>query len=345
MKKLILFLFMLIIAPVQSAQIANVEYIHTAIADKWDITIPYNREITNVGVAANMKYLLTAVDVANEILNGEKTTDYGKGEFATMVAADTVATDTAVETLVKKEEKYKFRATVACDWSDSCIFKFVLSAAGMFSVDWGDGTVETIERTNTTEQTYSHDYMPGEYTFKFNGLATDYDEGLYDAPSTFAFATPDSINSPAMIRKISGCMGCIFPTLGNGKQPKFQSLFRGQTNLTGEIPANFFAGIRGSVRKDMFTLTFDRTGFSRIGVPLFDDLSAELSVGAFHRTFSFMPNISGSSATMRLSDGSIKYLYEVYPDATYSQVGACYYGSSGFDDYANIPHNWTYWDI
>ena len=76
-----------------------------------------------------MKYLLTAVDVANEILNGEKTTDYGNGEFATLQAADTVATNQAVETLIKKEQKHEFTLTTTDD-TDS--FSFSISAAQQF---------------------------------------------------------------------------------------------------------------------------------------------------------------------------------------------------------------------
>lgn len=148
MKKLILFLFMLIVTPVQSAQIVNVEYIHNAIKQKWDITVPYNAELSNSRVAANMKYLLTAVDVANELLNGEKTSDYGIGEYATTIAADTIATDTAVKTLIQKnaDTGYKFTATIDLslygdnqeDWGVAITeFGFDLGAAGTFYVDWG----------------------------------------------------------------------------------------------------------------------------------------------------------------------------------------------------------------
>ena len=68
-----------------AAQIVNVDYVHKLIAQKWDISVPI--KTNNIMAAVNMKYLLTAVDVANEILNGEKTTDYGNGEFATLQAA------------------------------------------------------------------------------------------------------------------------------------------------------------------------------------------------------------------------------------------------------------------
>lgn len=102
-----------------------------------------------------MKCLLTAVDVANEILNDEQTTNYGNGEFATTQAVDTVATIQAVDTLIKKEEKYKFSLTTTDDTSS---FEFTISAAGEFYVDWGDGTVETITKADTTNTKYSHNY-------------------------------------------------------------------------------------------------------------------------------------------------------------------------------------------
>ena len=54
-------------------------------------------------------------------------------------------------------------------------FSFNMTAAGNFTVDWGDGNTENIIRTNTTEATYTHTYdIAGEYTIGFDGLATGY---------------------------------------------------------------------------------------------------------------------------------------------------------------------------
>ena len=351
MKKIVsLILGVLCIFGANAAQIANIEYVHKMIEHKWDITVPYNPALTDVKTIANMKYLLTAVDVANEILNGEKTTDYGNGEFATLQAADTVATNQAVETLVRKNVPYKFRATVGCSTS-TCGFSFSLSAQGTFYLDWGDGTTEIIEKTDTTAQEFSHDYTAGEYSFRFGGLATAYDPYhtcSYSRCSTFRFCDPDT-QCVGEIYEIFGCLGCIFPTMTNGLQPVFEVLFLNQHSLTGEVPANFFAGIHGTVEKNMFTSAFSATGISSIGSPLFDDLSAGFNIPGSNRGFDGMfkncVNLTGESAKMRLSDGSIKFLYEVYPDATYQQVGACYYGDTGLSDYDNMPRNWTYWDI
>ena len=63
---LILFIFMGIYCPDRTAvaaQIANVEYVHAVIKQKWNINIPYNPELKNPRLAANMKYLLTTIDV------------------------------------------------------------------------------------------------------------------------------------------------------------------------------------------------------------------------------------------------------------------------------------------
>ncbi|MBQ2844830.1 MAG: hypothetical protein IJE79_02340, partial [Alphaproteobacteria bacterium] len=127
MKKIVsLILGVLCIFGANAAQIANIEYVHKMIEHKWDITVPYNPALNDVKTIANMKYLLTAVDVANEILNGEKTTDYGNGEFATLHAADTVATIQAVNTLVRKIDKGpEFTLTTTPDTNS---FEFSISA-------------------------------------------------------------------------------------------------------------------------------------------------------------------------------------------------------------------------
>ena len=141
MKKVLVFLFLLLCGAAQSAQIVNVEYIHQIINQKWDIDIPYNPALTNPRVAANMKYLLTSVDVANEMLNGEKTTDYGAGEYATTVAADTIATNTAVDMLVKKSGKYVFQLEHYYEkegWAGlirNPEHLLMISAAGTFYID------------------------------------------------------------------------------------------------------------------------------------------------------------------------------------------------------------------
>lgn len=326
MKKLILFLFMLIIMPVQSAQIANIDYIHTAIADKWNITIPYNREITNVGVAANMKYLLTAIDVANEILNREKTTDYGNGEFATMVAADTVATDTAVETLVRKNEKYVFEFDSR--YADSSTV-LRIGAAGTFYVDWG-GIEQVIEKKDTAYTTYKCPKSSGASCehVRFGGRATAYDP---EAPTI----QTDCLSYDMSITHMDGCLGCIFPTLPDGTQPRFWSTFKDCRDLKN-IPENLFAGVTG-VGYGTFHETFAGTPITTIPENLFAglDIDEPLATEAFGLTFRGCSELTGPSARI-----NGKYLYEIWPDATRDQVAGMYSGATGLDDYDNIPDVW-----
>lgn len=76
LKKLfIIFLSLFMLVPVaRSAEMVNVEYVHNVLNWRWGIDLPYNSTLENPGIAANMKYLLTVVDIANEYLNDEKTT-------------------------------------------------------------------------------------------------------------------------------------------------------------------------------------------------------------------------------------------------------------------------------
>ena len=96
----VIFAIFMFLPNAHSAEMVNVEYIHQYLNARWGIDLPRN-PLTNPYAAANMKYLLTVVDIANEYLNGEKTTNYGNGTYATLAAADTVATNTAIDTLVK----------------------------------------------------------------------------------------------------------------------------------------------------------------------------------------------------------------------------------------------------
>ncbi len=194
---------MLCLGQADAAEMVNVEYIHNAIKQKWDITVPYNAALENPRVAANMKYLLTAVDVANEMLNGMTTTDYGNGAYATLAAADTVATLAAVETLIKQNAKFFITTS-----SDTVSFNINISAVGNFLIDWGDGQQDILKRTLATKRKYTHTYsMPGTYTILITGRATGYSKNFLSA---IQFINPQNIAS------ISGNLGGVFPTIGSG---------------------------------------------------------------------------------------------------------------------------------
>ena len=264
-----------------AAQVVNVDYVHKLIAQKWDISVPI--KTNNIMAVANMKYLLTAIDVANEILNGEKTTDYGSGEFATPQVADTVATIQAVDTLVRKIDKGpEFTLTTTGD-TDS--FSFSISAAGEFIVNWGDGKTETITKANTTNTTYSHNYdTANTYTIGLSGQATGYNTSTKTAAISFYVKS-----SQTKIASIDGSLGAIFGTLSSGtqKQPRFYETFYKATNMTGSIPSDLFAGISGAPASYMFYETFrDCSGLTgAIPDGLFAGISGAPASSMFYNTF------------------------------------------------------------
>ena len=282
MKRLLFgFFCVLFCGAAQSAQIVNVEYIHKLIEQEHGITVPYNSELHDPTVAANMKYLLTTIDVANQMLSGESITDYGNSEYATTVATDTVATLEMVRDHVRN---YKFFATTT---PDTTSFSFTISASGVFHIDWGDGTRESYRKTNTTATTYSHEYADaGEYVIKIGGYRT--------GGNSLSFA--NNLN----LAKIDGSVGAIFSTIknknGTVSNPNFQDLFSGCTNLTGTIPPDLFKGIYGTHVLYMFYNTFkDCSGLTgNIPDKLFSELSGNVSHCSFGSTFSGCSGLTGS---------------------------------------------------
>ena len=299
MKRLFVFLFFLFCGVAHSAQIVNVEYIHNAIAQKWDITIPYNSELTNPRVAANMKYLLTAVDVANEMLNGEKTTDYGNGEFATTVAADTIATDTAVDGLIVKGNSTDYKLKLTHDYKREGYsgnirdpnHLIMISAAGTYNINWGDGTNEVIEKNTVGEQWFGHEYASdGIYTVRIGGQATKYsdDPDLSTVILGTSYACLDEWGSkcPLGITDINGCLGCVFPTLEDGSQPRFIGTFADAYDLNIDIPSGLFSGIHGAPVENMFKRTFNFAYITAIPSDLFSGIQGPPAEGMFEGTFS-----------------------------------------------------------
>ena len=335
MKKILLILFgVLFVSGAYSAQIANVEYVHKMIEQTWDITVPYNSALNSVKQIANMKYLLSAIDVANHMLNGSATTDYGNGEFATTQVADTDTVNTAVETLVTDNggRNYKFFITTT---SNTTSFKFYLSAAGEFYVDWGDGTRNKITRTNIQELEYSHNYSTaGTYTIKISGKATAYNTSSNIA--AIGFSDTRYNHYAYNIASIDGSLGAIFGTLADGIQPLFRLTFYGASNMKGTILSDLFAGISGAPAVSMFNSTFsDCSGLTSIPENLFGNISGTAQSAMFSRTFYNCGLLTGPSARI-----NGKYLYEIWPSATSTQVGDMYYNATKLDDYSNIPTVW-----
>ena len=264
-----------------SAEMVNVEYIHQYLNARWGIDLPYNPELENPKVAANMEYLLTVVDIANEYLNGEKTTSYGTGEYATKLAADTIATNTAIDTLVRGP----FTMTTT---PDTTSYSMTIGAAGTFVINWGDGEIETIRNKPLGNTVYSHTYdAPGEYDITLGGRATDYAIIDLDASEipTVSFLWADLMGGevPTNLAKISGRLGRVFPTLENGKNPNFSSAFA-SAPIT-EIPAELFDGVHGAPVVGMFAGTFSGTQITSIPENLFAGISGAPAEWMFYRTF------------------------------------------------------------
>lgn len=280
----ILALFILTPFTGHSAEMANVGYVHDTLKWRWDIDLPYNSELTNPSIAANMKYLLTVIDIANEYLNDEKTTDYANSEYATMAAADTIATATAIDALIRGPGFYL--STIPSTTN----FSITISAAGNFAIDWGDGTRESIVDKPVGKQTYSHTFANSQRsnTIRITGTATEY-MNSQSGPTI-------SFSSTSNIAQISGNLGKIFPTLENGDNPSFHYLFTDAVNMTGEIPPDLFNGIYGQGTYYMFGSLFDNCPKLTGEIPpdLFGGITGPLDKGVFEATFRGATGLTGS---------------------------------------------------
>ena len=148
-------------------------------------------------------------------------------------------------------------------------FSFSISAAGVFYVDWGDGNVQKIDRTNNlNEETITHEYY-GTYagSVRFGGEADGYNTA--SDISTISFNTTNS--NSKKITAMSGSLGAIFgtkdyPSIGIG-QPRFQSTFSGASNIGGAIPDELFYGVHGEPVERMFYGTFNACGGLTSSIP------------------------------------------------------------------------------
>ena len=287
MKRVLCFLFSVFLGwTAYAAQVVNVEYIHDLILQKWNISVPYNSALNNTQAVANMKYLLTSVDVANAMLNGGAITDWGNSTYATNQVADTVAANQVIANLIKLpigEYPFEIKTT-----KDTTYFSFSMSAKGSFVVNWGDGNIEVITNPDTSTVTYDHTYnVAKNYTIGIKGTATAYSNGS---------STPViSFDGNENISMIFGSVGQVFPTLANGTNPKFYYTFANLPNISGGIPSTLFSGITGVPAKNMFYGTFYGSAGLTGGIPgtLFSGLDGAPTEGIFYRTFEKCTGLSG----------------------------------------------------
>ena len=169
------------------------------------------------------------------------------------------------------------------------VFKFKMSAAGTFYVDWGDGMIEMITRENTNETTYSHTYTTaGVKTIQFGGTASNYSSTSTVAAIRFGKVGASDTNvTPELIASVSGNLSSIFPYItnnaANGAQPRFSGLLGFATNLT-EIPATLFSGYT-TTSDSMFRYAFTAcNSITAIPATLFSNIST-VAASLFEGTF------------------------------------------------------------
>ncbi len=256
-----------------AAPIASVEYVHNAIEQQLNITVPYNPNLTNRGAAANMEYLLTAIDVANALAG--RTTSYGTGEYATKYAANTAVVIQAIETLGPGAELSSelYFTTIP----DTTSFSFIVTAAGEFQVDWGDDAgIETVTNEKTAKKTISHTYTtPGEYKIHLAGSIIGYNNNANNSIS---------LKNNTALARVDGSFASVFPIIGTDV-PTFYETFYGCTNLA-YIPENLFYGLETAPVKSMFNSTFTNcTSLTEIPPKLFAQINGAPATSVFYGTF------------------------------------------------------------
>ena len=166
-------------------------------------------------------------------------------------------------------------------------FSFEISAAGKFTIDWGDNNIETIEKTDTNSQIISYKYdRIGKYIIKLDGKATGYNK------ETSAIIFKNNKN----LEKIDGSLGMIFSTLPNCEQPIFLNTFAYCYNLAGNIPEKLFAGIKGAPAVHMFNNTFSGCSELTGAIPekLFAGIKGAPTDSLFAGTFAHCQKMTGN---------------------------------------------------
>ena len=291
-----------LVAGARSANIANLEYVHNAIQAEWGFFMPFNEAATNTKMAANMKYLLHAMDETNHSVNSEYISDYANDKLANLLAADTVATDQAVVDLIDVRG-LTFRTT-----TDTTYFEIKIAAKGTFTIKWGDGTNETHTQDTTAQKTYSHTYDKAEaHYIKLLGQATEYNSngGLMDFEGFNTLRTGEvsglvpaiTFGTKTNLYKIYNSLGSVFPTLADGTQPSFYDFCNGCSNLVGPIPENLFEGLSGpTTRAYMFASLFRNCSKLDGTIPegLFAKVSGQPTTGMFSFTFAGCRALTGT---------------------------------------------------
>ncbi len=220
-------------------------------------------------------------------------------------------TDTTDKTFYAKWESFETKFSITTkNLSANTTFKFNLSAIGTFNVDWGDGTMDTINRTNTTSTTYQHTYTTaGPRTIKMNGLATGYNTNTSSPVAAISFSTYNNL-SGNQITSIDGSLGAMFPTLGNGngQQPRFYQTCYGCNGLQS-IPATLFSGVTGNASYMFYQTFYYCRGLQSIPDSLFSGVTGN-AYAMFNGTFLYCTGLQSLPDTLFSGvTGSADYMF------------------------------------
>ena len=166
-------------------------------------------------------------------------------------------------------------------------FSFELSAAGDYTINWGDGNIETITKTDVEIDTVSHQYEgAGQYHIEISGIATEYST-TYPAISFQCKNERGEYITSHPLAGIGGTLGSIFSSIDDNTQPLFTKTFYGCDTINNTvIPSALFKGITGNPVKDMFAYTFyGVSGLTTIPEGLFSGLSGAPAESMFEFTF------------------------------------------------------------
>jgi uncharacterized repeat protein (TIGR02543 family) len=218
-----------------------------------------------------------------------------------------------------------------------------ISAQGMFYIEWEPGTVDPINRANTTtNSTYSHRYGNNNSvkTIRIGGLATGYSTGNTTAAISFT-------SSARYIAGISGSLTDIFPELGTGagQSPIFYRTFYNCSNLESNIPENLFRGITFAS-----TYTFYQTfsGCSKLSGFIPPSAFGGLIQNHSPYTGSMMNNIFYNASALATSCSTPHRNYTTGYESYWNSRVSCgteyalTYVMNGGTNYAGAPA--TFWD-
>lgn len=252
------------------AKVSSVKYVHETIMELKNIEISVDENV-NANSPNSVRYLLEKIDDANEILNGTRITDYANSSISKPNLVDSTVVYNNIRDMIKMPDDFIIELAATTS------FSFQISASGEYVIDWGDGTIENLTKTDTVLTTYSHTYsISQKYTVFLNGMATGYNA----SDSVPAITFKDSTNKEKIIA-VDGSLGKIFGTI-NELNPSFYQAFLGLKIKT--VPSTLFSGINGStMRPYMFYQLFYTTPLQSLPSGLFADLSGEPSDYMFYQ--------------------------------------------------------------